>query len=229
MPKAILLDAVGTLIYPQEPVGRTYARIARSYGIERDATALDQQFAAVFPSLPKMVYTVHEPGQWELVEKEWWSALVRAVFKEEFADFDSFFEEVWQYYDTPQAWSLYPEVPEVLEQWQQQKVKLAVVSNFDQRLIHVLAGLNLDHCFSTIVHSSLAGAAKPDPKIFAACLDRLGMHAHEVLHVGDSWKDDVIGALSAGLPVVWVKRDGMQPDQLPLGVQLVTQLTEIYL
>jgi putative hydrolase of the HAD superfamily len=229
MPKAILLDAVGTLIHPREPVGETYSRIARSYGIERDATTLDQQFAAVFPCLPKVVYRTHAPTQWDFAEKEWWGESVRAVFKEEFADFDSFFEEVWQYYDTAQAWGIYPEVPEVLEQWQQQEVQLAIVSNFDKRLIHVLEGLNLDHFFSAIIHSSLAGAAKPDSKIFTTCLNLLGMKANEVLHVGDSWQDDVMGALSAGLSVAWVKRDGAQPEQLPSGVQCVTELAGIYL
>jgi len=229
MPKAILLDAVGTLIHPMEPVGETYARIARFYGIQRDATTLDQQFAAVFPSLPRVAYRMHAPAQWEFAEKEWWCTLVKAVFKEEFADFDSFFEEVWQYYDTPQAWSLYPEVPAVLEQWQRQEVQLAVVSNFDKRLIHVLEGLNLEHFFSAIIHSSLAGAAKPDSKIFRTCLNLLGMQANEVLHVGDSWQDDVMGALGAGLPVAWVKRDGAQLDQLPPGVRCVTELAGIHL
>lgn len=229
MPKAILLDAVGTLIHPVEPVGETYARIARSYGIEQDATALDQQFAAVFPSLPKVAYRAHAPTQWEFAEKEWWRALVRTVFNEKFADFDPFFEEVWQYYDTPQAWSVYPEVSEVLEQWKKQEVQLAVVSNFDKRLIHVLEGLKLDHFFNVIIHSSLAGAAKPDAKIFTTCLNRLGMKAHEVLHVGDSWQDDVVGALSAGLSVAWVKREGARPDQLPLGVRYVTELAGIRL
>jgi putative hydrolase of the HAD superfamily len=229
MPKAILLDAVGTLIHPREPVGETYARIARSYGINREATALDQQFAAVFPALPKVVYSAHEPAQWEFAEKEWWCALVRAVLNEEFADFDLFFEEVWQYYDTAQAWRLYPEVSEILGQWKKQEVQLAVVSNFDKRLIHVLEGLNLDHFFSAIIHSSLAGAAKPEAKIFTLCLDLLGVKSYEVLHVGDSWQDDVVGALGAGLPVAWVKREGAQPDHLPLGVRCVTELAGIRL
>ncbi len=229
MPKAILLDAVGTLIHPVEPVGETYARIARSYGIERDAIALDQQFTAVFPSLPKVIYRTHTPAQWDFAEKEWWCDLVRAVFEEEFTDFDLFFEEVWQYYAAPQAWSLYSEVSQVLEQWQKQELQLAVVSNFDKRLIHVLEGLKLDHFFRSIIHSSLAGAAKPDAKIFTTCLNQLGMKAHEVLHVGDSWQDDVMGALGAGLSVAWVKREGARPDQLPLGVRYVSELAGIRL
>jgi putative hydrolase of the HAD superfamily len=224
MPKAILLDAVGTLIHPIEPVGKTYARIARSYGIERDAAALGHQFATVFPALPRVMYSASRPDQWESMEKDWWSALVQTVFQEEFTDFNIFFEEVWQYYDTPQAWGIYPEVPEVLEQWQKQEIQLAIVSNFDKRLIHVLEGLDLDHFFSPIIHSSLAGAAKPDAKIFTTCLDLLGVRADEALHVGDSWADDVIGALSAGLPVAWVKRNGEKPKQLPSGVQCVTEL-----
>lgn len=224
MPKAILLDAVGTLIHPVEPVGKTYARIARSYGIKRDATTLGHQFAAVFPLHPRVDYRDSSPDQWESMEKEWWSSLVQAIFQEEFADFNIFFEEVWQYYDTPQAWGIYPEVPEVLEQWQKQGIQMAVVSNFDKRLIHVLEGLNLEHFFSPIIHSSLAGAAKPDAKIFTTCLDLLGVKASEALHVGDSWQDDVIGALSAGLTVAWVKRNGEKPEQLPSAVQCVTEL-----
>ncbi len=225
MLKAILLDAVGTLIHPIEPVGKTYARIARSYGIERNAVTLGHQFATVFPALPRVIYSASSPDQWESMEKEWWSSLVQAVFQEEFADFNIFFEEVWQYYDTAQAWGIYPEVSEVLEKWQKQGVQLAIVSNFDKRLIHVLEGLNLEHFFSPVIHSSLAGAAKPDAKIFTACLDVLGVKADEALHVGDSWQDDVIGALSAGLPAAWVKRSGEKPKELPSGVQCVTELT----
>jgi len=39
-------------------------------------------------------------------------------------------------------------------------------------------------------------------------LDRLGLEPEEVLHVGDSDVDDVLGAQGAGLPVAWVNREG---------------------
>ena len=39
-------------------------------------------------------------------------------------------------------------------------------------------------------------------------LERLGLEAHEVLHVGDSDVDDVKGAKAAGLRVAWLNREG---------------------
>jgi len=44
--------------------------------------------------------------------------------------------------------------------------------------------------------------------MFQTALERFGLPAHEVLHVGDSEVDDVEGAKAAGLRVAWVNRDG---------------------
>jgi len=54
-----------------------------------------------------------------------------------------------------------------------------------------------------IVDSTVVGVAKPDPAIFAIALDALGVPAdRSVLHVGDSLRYDVAGALAAGLQPV---------------------------
>ena len=61
-----------------------------------------------------------------------------------------------------------------------------------------------------IVDSAVVGVAKPDPRIFGFALDALGVPAgHTVLHVGDSLRYDVAGALAAGLRPVH-----MDPYQL---------------
>jgi putative hydrolase of the HAD superfamily len=54
-----------------------------------------------------------------------------------------------------------------------------------------------------IVDSAVVGVAKPDPRIFGFALDALGVPADgTVLHVGDSLRYDVAGALAAGLQPV---------------------------
>ena len=54
-----------------------------------------------------------------------------------------------------------------------------------------------------IVDSAVVGVAKPDPRIFGFALDALGVPADgAVLHVGDSLRYDVAGALAAGLQPV---------------------------
>jgi putative hydrolase of the HAD superfamily len=48
---------------------------------------------------------------------------------------------------------------------------------------------------------------KPDPRIFEILLERAGLAAHEVAHVGDDAEADVEGARAAGVLPVWLNRE----------------------
>jgi 2-haloalkanoic acid dehalogenase type II len=104
---------------------------------------------------------------------------------------------------------LYPEVPEVLRALA--AVRTAIVSNADQE--H-LAAWRFSLPVEFIVISESIRAYKPDPRVFRTVLERLGLEAHEVLHVGDSDVDDVKGAKAAGLRVAWLNREARRrrPD-----------------
>jgi putative hydrolase of the HAD superfamily len=61
-----------------------------------------------------------------------------------------------------------------------------------------------------ILDSAVVGVAKPDPGIFRLALDALGVPAgRDVLHVGDSLRFDVTGALAAGLQPVHMDPHGL--------------------
>jgi HAD superfamily hydrolase (TIGR01509 family) len=49
-----------------------------------------------------------------------------------------------------------------------------------------------------IVVSQRVGAIKPDPRMFAATEAALGMEPGVILHVGDDWTADIVGARRAG-------------------------------
>ncbi|HEV2682572.1 MAG TPA: HAD family hydrolase [Rhodanobacter sp.] len=53
-----------------------------------------------------------------------------------------------------------------------------------------------------------SGVAKPDPRIFLAAAERLGVAPEQILHVGDDPVMDVVGARDAGLRTAWINRDG---------------------
>ena len=60
-----------------------------------------------------------------------------------------------------------------------------------------------------ILDSAVVGVAKPDPAIFRIALDALAVAAdRSVLHVGDSLRYDVAGALAAGLQPVHMEPYG---------------------
>ena len=97
------------------------------------------------------------------------------------------------------------DVPGALARWHQQGLKLAVVSNFDQRLEGLLEGLGLRPWFSAVVISSRAGAAKPSPEPLLQALAHLGLGPDQAWHIGDS-PEDAAAARAAGLPCLLVRR-----------------------
>jgi putative hydrolase of the HAD superfamily len=77
-----------------------------------------------------------------------------------------------------------------------------------------------------VVDSAVVGVAKPDPAIFGIALDALGVPASgTVLHVGDSLRYDVAGALAAGLEPVHLDPHGFCPA--PDGHPHIRSLAEL--
>ena len=59
-------------------------------------------------------------------------------------------------------------------------------------------------------------ARKPDPRIFHAFCEGLDIAPQECLYVGDDPEYDIEGARNAGMPAVWIDREGRDwPAQLP--------------
>jgi FMN phosphatase YigB (HAD superfamily) len=54
-----------------------------------------------------------------------------------------------------------------------------------------------------VVDSGRLGIDKPDPRIFAHAVAALGCNGGDLVHVGDSWEADVLGAVAAGARAVW--------------------------
>lgn len=92
---------------------------------------------------------------------------------------------------------------ELVEDLHRRGVPMAVISNSEGRLEELLDELDWSRWFVAIADSGKLGVAKPDPAIFAWTLERLGLPAGEVVHVGDSRGADVDGALAAGMRAIW--------------------------
>lgn len=117
----------------------------------------------------------------------------------------------------------YAEVPAVLEAWRSQGLRLVVVSNWDVSLDEVLDRTGLTPLLDGAIDSASFGAAKPDASIFAAGLELAGVEAAEAVHVGDDLDADVGGARAAGIEPVLIAREGPAPP----GVRAVSALDEL--
>ena len=86
-------------------------------------------------------------------------------------------------------------------------VRLAVVSNWDERLEPLLRRLRLHSYFEAVAVSCDVGFTKPSPVIFAHALRKLGVAPEVAMHVGDRVREDVEGARAAGMTAALVHRD----------------------
>lgn len=82
------------------------------------------------------------------------------------------------------------------------------VSNWDVSLPQVLADAGLGGLLDGVVTSAAAGARKPDPAIFAAALKLARCAPDEALHVGDTPAEDVAGAEAGGIRALLLDRRG---------------------
>ena len=92
-----------------------------------------------------------------------------------------------------------PGVPEALDKFRSMGLQLVVVSNSDGTVERGLVEAGLDQYFTVVVDSTLVGFSKPDPRIFEHALVASGAHSGQVLHVGDMYHADIVGARRAGL------------------------------
>jgi FMN phosphatase YigB (HAD superfamily) len=101
---------------------------------------------------------------------------------------------------------------------------VAVSNNLVSEQEDKLRATGLRHLFDELVISEAVGVSKPDPAIFRMALDAACCQSHEAIMLGDSWENDVVGALGAGIPAAWLDRRGLGLRQTEVDVMVLTSL-----
>jgi putative hydrolase of the HAD superfamily len=111
-----------------------------------------------------------------------------------------------------------------LERLRAAGLRLGVVSNSDGRVEAALTAAGLRDCFEVVIDSALFGSEKPDPAIFRAALQALGVAPNEALYVGDLYEVDVLGARAAGIEAILLLPE---PTAAPSDVRRVASLAAL--
>jgi len=107
-------------------------------------------------------------------------------------------------------------IPGAIEAIKSLGIKVGVISNSDGSVTESLRQAGFDEVFEFVIDSFEVGVSKPDPAIFQAGLDRLGLTGDKVWYVGDSLFHDVKGGLDAGLDeVVLIDPFDLAPEHEP--------------
>ena len=205
--RAVLFDAVGTLIHADPPVIEAYHEAGRRCGSALSRSEIAARFAAAFRR--------HHAAQHssEQAEQTRWRRVVADVFTD-VDDTGPLFDELWSHFADHRHWAVYDDVKEAWTALRSSGYRVGVASNFDQRLPDMAQGLApLDEAEAIFVSSQL-GFAKPHGEFFRGIEAALSLSPPQLLLVGDDPEKDWHGAKAAGWHALLIDRNGANGEAL---------------
>jgi putative hydrolase of the HAD superfamily len=216
--RAVLLDALGTLLELRPPAPALRAELA-ARGIEVDGPTAERAFGREIAYY--RAHLLDGRDRRSLADLRRRCALVLR----DALGVPAPVEDVEAAMLASLRFAAYPDVPGALERLRAGGRRLVVASNWDVSLHDRLAEAGIAARVDGAVASAQVGAAKPDPRVFARALKLASVAPGEALHAGDSPHEDVEGARAAGIEAVLVARGARAPRSL--GVPVVASLHEL--
>jgi putative hydrolase of the HAD superfamily len=220
--KAVFFDVDFTLIYPGPTFrGEGYQAFCARYGMDVDPARFTDAVASAAPLLDGPDDAPYAP--------EIFVAYTRHIIERmggRGPGLDACAREIYEEWAACQHFELYEEVPEVLRALTSAGIRIGLISNTHRCLASFQSHFELQGLISATVSSSDHGLMKPHPSIFAAALQLIGADAADAVMVGDSMRQDVEGALRAGMKAILLQRSSGPPPPraVELGVPVVHSL-----
>jgi putative hydrolase of the HAD superfamily len=226
--RAIVFDAVGTLIHPDPPSVAVYEAVGRKYGSHLSAAVIARRFIAAFRDEEELD-SRHGQQTNEARELERWRHIVQRTL-DDISDPEACFCELFAHFSRPAAWQCTPGTEQMLTALAERGLVLGVASNYDRRLRYVASGLVALRPIEHLMISSEVGWRKPAAEFFRALERLVGFPGDKILFVGDDLTNDYEGALRAGLGALLFDPNGQFANQ-PIGrigrlSDLTTRLAE---
>ena len=136
---------------------------------------------------------------------------------------DAIFETLWQHFAQPKNWELDPHVPTLWRRLASSGYRMAIASNFDDRLDDICRQILPLAESEFVFHSARLGVRKPGMSFFRRIEVELDVASHELLLVGDDLVADYGGAKAAGWQAIWLDRVGSGVA----GVRAITRLDQL--
>ena len=204
--RAVLLDALGTLVELQPPAPRLQ-RLLREFGFDVGEEQAAAGFAAEIAyyldhhldgSDPERLDRLRDRCAEEMRRALGIPGLDHAIARRAMLGALEF---------TP-----YPDALPALRELRGRGLRLVVASNWDCSLPDWLRPAGILELVDGVVTSAEVGAAKPSPRVFQRALAVAVADPADALHVGDKVDNDIDGAAAAGDRGVLLQREGSPPQ-----------------
>jgi putative hydrolase of the HAD superfamily len=125
---------------------------------------------------------------------------------------DDLIATLWEAHQRVGLWTVAaPGAPEVVRAMRTRGHRVGVVSNAEGQVARDLDAAGFEGLLDVVIDSHVVGIRKPDPRIFALALERLGATAETAVFVGDVPRVDLDGARAAGIAPVLLDAHDLHP------------------
>jgi len=201
-PAVVCLDAADTLFSERESRAALYAEAFSRFGITVTEQAMAAWMLEVHGELPAGFDG--EPRYSRTWFREFIGRLLqRANGSSDPETIRAYLEEV---FTDPGRYVIFADTFPALDDLSEAGHRLAIVSNWSDRLEGLLHDLGLLNYFELLAVSAVVGVDKPEPGLFHHALDGLGVRPEHALHVGNDPHNDLAAALSAGMDALLLDR-----------------------
>ena len=215
--QAITLDVGHTLLFPHPSVGHVYTRVGNHHGMQIDARAVEVLFPKHWErcqlATTGLIYgTTHEEAL------DFWHRVNHGVLTDmgvPTAQLQPFVADLYATFGRAECWRVNPDLQDLLHACQDQRIAVGIISNWDLRLRALLDELHFTTWADPVLISAEECMEKPDARLFHAAASRLGLPPAAILHIGDTWNDDIVAARACGMQAAWFNPSGA-PSPEPL-------------
>ncbi|XP_026206011.1 haloacid dehalogenase-like hydrolase domain-containing protein 3 [Anabas testudineus] len=197
----VLWDVKDTLLKVRLSVGEQYCKEAERMGLSLNPEEVTAAFHQVYRHYSSK-YPNYGLAQ-GLNGQSWWIGVVRDTFShcrvQDPSLLNTMAQKLYLNFSNAENWEVFPDSVKALESCTALGLKLGVVSNFDNRLETILRVCGLLPHFSFLITSEKAGVAKPTPAIFVQALQKCGVPAASIAHIGDHYVNDYLCSRSLGI------------------------------
>lgn len=208
--RAVLLDALGTLVRLEPPAPRLRASLRALTGVDVGAAAAERAFRAEIAYYQQHHLEGGDPEGLESLRDRCAEVVARQLGHDALHPpvvRDAMLRAL--------EFAAFPDTLPALNALRDRGLRLVVVSNWDCSLPDVLKRAGLHDHLDGAVSSAVVGRAKPAPEVFEEALRVAGAEAPDAVHVGDSLENDVEGARAAGIRALLISREGAVPPGVP--------------
>jgi putative hydrolase of the HAD superfamily len=200
--RAVFFDVDFTLIFPGPTFrGEGYRRFAQRHGIEVEIASFERAVASAAPILDQPASPIYDADIFVRYTRHILEQMGGCSDR-----LDTCAREIYDEWAACQHFELYEDVAPVLRRLDQAGIRIGLISNSHRCLASFQSHFELEGLIAGAVSSSEHGLMKPHPSIFQAALNLVNVSPAESVMVGDSVKQDVDGALAAGMGAVLLHR-----------------------